>query len=138
MSAMITVFERAIHVPRPLFDLVGSFPIGDPVTQMDNDIWISDGPVEFHIDPTEDDLLTYGVVLRNDIDYLFMFDSCGACDFPVGTLYRLDARILHGTVKYRHEPPGRFGFLAWDMPPSYTMGEFEYEVGRELHDRFRG
>ncbi len=106
-------------------------PYGEPLTQVDTDIWVCDKPVAMHTDGTADGLVTFGAILLNEPEHLLIYRG-RAWDIPVGTLYRLDGREMHGTVLYRKHI-GRFAFLAWDMPADWPMAEFE----REVTDRLR-
>jgi hypothetical protein len=94
------------------------------LTKVGEDIWFCERAVAPHTDNLPDDLLTFGCIIINDAGHELVIGGQQYA-LPVGGLYRIDGRIEHGAVG----SDGLFAVLIWDMPPDYSLADFE----RELH-----
>src|ERR1700675_949480 len=101
--------------------------------QYDSEVWVTDDPIALHSDSTAEGMVVFGLVLVNDPRYLLVSGG-KAYDLPVGSLYRLDGREPHGALEYK-TPVGCFAFLAWDMPPTYTMNQFYTEARAAIREK---
>lgn len=128
----VIVSRIPIKIPGDLKRLLRDIDPGLGLMQLCNDVWIARCPIGQHRDKTADDLITFGAVLLNDVEHGLIYNNT-FYELPVGTLYRIDGREPHGTVRYSYPYDNyNFAFLAWDMPKTYTAFEFRMEVEKEL------
>lgn len=102
----------------------------DSLHKVGADIWVTWEPVDPHTDDTKDGLCTYGMILANDPQVLFVHGQ-KEYEIPPGTLYKMDGRIEHST----EGACGLFAALIWDMPPVWTLADFANELARD--ERFK-
>lgn len=79
-------------------------------------VWWTTKEVGVHTDNHPPNFITTGLVLINDRGTRLRIgdDRVRLFDIPVGTVYRLESRLIpHGTVQ---NSEGFFSFLAWDCP----------------------
>ena len=86
------------------------------IVKLVDGVWWTTRAVGVHIDKHPLNFITTGLVLINDRNAMLRIgdDPFRLLDIPVGTVYRLESRLVpHGTVQ---ETEGLFAFLAWDCP----------------------
>ncbi len=79
-------------------------------------VWWTTKEVGVHTDNHPLNFITTGLILVNDRGTRLRVgaDPFRLLDIPVGTVYRLESRLVpHGTVQ---NSEGLFAFLAWDCP----------------------
>src|ERR1700722_15043793 len=98
MKRVIT--GRPFDVPRDLIALLRQWPqdMNEGLTRVGDDIWFTDKPVAMHCDSTTDGLMTHGIILLNDDCHVLVYGDT-VYELPVGSLYHIDGRIPHGTLK---------------------------------------
>lgn len=104
--------------------------------QVAEDIWITDRSIATHMDSTAAGLVTYGLVLLNELHLELLY--CGFC-FPLddGDVYRIDGRLPHGAERYRpghSSPGGLFAALIWDMPKATSLDSFGKEAAARVDE----
>lgn len=122
-----------VEVPPALENYLRSLdaPATDELSQVAEDLWISDSYIGLHTDSTEEGKEAFGVVLLNDSGLLLYADG-RLFPLPVGTLYHIDGREPHAALPRPQCPPGRFAVLVWDMPAGTTLDAFRAEVTERL------
>lgn len=105
--------------------------------QVADDVWITDCPVAPHMDSTASGLVTYGLVILNELDLELVYCHRRRTLRP-GSTYRIDGRIMHSA-----EPPwsskrptqtGLFAALIWDMPAETTLDTFYADASARLQE----
>lgn len=113
------------------------------LVQLSNDTWVTSRLIGIHQDTTKPGLVTYGLVLINDLGLELHYQH-GIFPLQVGDAYRIDGRRPHGAL------PGcnrsqlassnvswdlLFAFRAWDVPPTLSLYVFKREMWAETINR---
>ena len=127
-----------IDIPKEYIEYLRNYPLdNNEVTQVDSDVWIKEGPLNIHTDSTAEGLITYGIILLDDLDSVFVKED-EVISLRDNNVYYLDARKPHGILRYWYsKPKGRIAFLAWDMPEDYMLSMFKKEVEEELANKVK-
>lgn len=97
------------------------------LTQVAEDIWITDKPIKEHIDSTKLGYLSYCMVLLNELD-LVLCEVGESRYLRVGEVFEINARLPHSArVIHRVKKNGLFAALIWDMPET-ALDKFKSEA----------
>lgn len=102
------------------------------LTQVAEDIWITDRPIATHTDPTKDGHFTYCLVLLNELDLCLREIGEDRYLRPLG-VYEIDARKPHGAYGRNGGPKGLFAALIWDMPET-DLDRFRTEATARINE----
>lgn len=105
---------------------------GDELTKIAADIWVTDGPVATHYDSTAPGLVTYGLVLLNDIDLELHYRG-GVFPLKLGDAYCIDGRVDHAALHPGGgaKRDGLFAVRVWDIPPGASLAQFVESASTE-------
>ncbi len=102
------------------------------LTQLAEDIWASKTGVSTHTDSTSVELISYGMVLLNEIEAVLKYDT-QYYPLHVGSMFRIDGRIPH-SAECAPGSSGLFAALIWDIPPETAMESFEAQALSRLDE----
>lgn len=122
----LTEVGHRIPVPASLRALAREQPWSRILRKVGDDVWTTHAPVPPHTDGTADGLVTYGLIIANDPEVIFVHNG-EAWPIPPGTLYKMDGRLWHSTVGGK----GLFAALIWDMRPAWSLADFAAELAKD-------
>ncbi len=102
------------------------------LTQLAEDIWASKTGISTHTDSTSGELVSYGIVLLNEIDAVLNYGTRNY-SLHVGGMFRINGRNPH-SAECALGSTGLFAVLIWDMPPETTMASFEAQAISRLDE----
>lgn len=112
--------------------LAASVEYDDSLEPIGPDIWITTTEIPEHTDTTAQGLITWGVILINDLKLELHYKN-NISSITKGTIFTIDARKPHAALfKDGIKTNGLFAALIWDVPTTMTMARFKWEASVRL------